>query len=130
MVSKLSTFLVCALSVVVPLIQAVPWEPTPRHQLSGWDHKHEVLLNRTAAHAADIQTIFLGDSITEGWLGGGHALWEAHYAKRHSYNYGIGGDHTEHVLWRIQNEFEGVKPKLVVLMIGKGWNLLWVVVRS
>jgi N-acetylglucosamine-6-sulfatase len=32
---------------------------------------------------------------------------------------GIGGDRTEHVLWRLDNaDFSAVKPKLVVLMIG------------
>ena len=34
-------------------------------------------------------------------------------------NYGIGGDRTEHVLWRILNgEIDGLNPKLVVLKIG------------
>ena len=34
-------------------------------------------------------------------------------------NFGIGGDRTEHLLWRLQNgEMEGITPKLAVLMIG------------
>ena len=34
-------------------------------------------------------------------------------------NFGIGGDRTEHVLWRLQNgNFDALKPKLIVLMIG------------
>src|SRR6185295_6725974 len=34
-------------------------------------------------------------------------------------NFGIGGDTTENVLWRILNgEIEGLSPKVVVLMIG------------
>jgi len=34
-------------------------------------------------------------------------------------NFGIGGDRTQHVLWRIENgELETIKPKAVVLMIG------------
>ena len=34
-------------------------------------------------------------------------------------DFGIGGDRTQHVLWRIENgECDGIKPKVVVLMIG------------
>ena len=34
-------------------------------------------------------------------------------------NFGIGGDRTQHVLYRLQNgELEGVSPKVFVLMIG------------
>ena len=34
-------------------------------------------------------------------------------------NFGIGGDRTEHVLWRLENgNFDGLKPKAIVLMIG------------
>ena len=41
------------------------------------------------------------------------------YGPRHAANFGIGGDRTQHVLWRIQNgELEGIHPKVVVLMIG------------
>ena len=39
--------------------------------------------------------------------------------RRNAANFGIGGDRTQHVLWRIQNgELEGIDPKVVVLMIG------------
>jgi beta-glucosidase len=34
-------------------------------------------------------------------------------------NFGIGGDRTQHVLWRVTNgELEGIAPKVVVLMLG------------
>src|SRR5262249_25549311 len=35
-------------------------------------------------------------------------------------NFGIGGDRTEHVLWRITEgkELEGISPKVAVVMIG------------
>ncbi len=62
--------------------------------------------------------LFLGDSITDGWRGGGKATW-AKYAKYDPANFGISGDRTEHVLWRITNgELDGIKPKVAVLMIG------------
>jgi len=65
------------------------------------------------------QIVFLGDSITEGWEGAGAKAWAEHYANRSAANFGIGGDQTGHILWRLDNgNFDGVKPKLVVLMIG------------
>ena len=37
----------------------------------------------------------------------------------HAANFGISGDCTENVLWRIQNgELEGINPKVAVLLIG------------
>jgi N-acetylglucosamine-6-sulfatase len=65
------------------------------------------------------EVVFLGDSITQGWEGKGKAMWAQHFAPMKAANFGIGGDRTEHVLWRLANgNFDGLKPKLVVLMIG------------
>jgi lysophospholipase L1-like esterase len=65
------------------------------------------------------EVVFLGDSITQGWEGKGKAMWEQHFAPMKAANFGIGGDRTEHVLWRLANgNLDGLKPKLVVLMIG------------
>ncbi|MEK0446463.1 MAG: hypothetical protein RLZZ399_1784 [Verrucomicrobiota bacterium] len=62
--------------------------------------------------------VFLGDSITAGW-GGQRAIWEKAFGAYQPANFGIGGDRTQHVLWRVENgEFDGIKPKVVVLMIG------------
>ena len=68
--------------------------------------------------------MFVGDSITQGWENEGKEVWEKFYAKppRSAANFGIGGDRTQHVLWRLQHgNLEGLgqhPPKLVVLMIG------------
>jgi lysophospholipase L1-like esterase len=69
------------------------------------------------AKKGDIELIFLGDSITQGWHG--NDVWKKYYGSRHAVNFGIGGDRTQHVLWRLQHgEVDGIRPKLVVLMIG------------
>ena len=67
---------------------------------------------------------FPGDSITNGWFWSKNNqnnkdIWNAHFGKYNPANFGIGGDRTEHVLWRIENgELDGIKPKAVVLLIG------------
>jgi beta-glucosidase len=62
--------------------------------------------------------LFLGDSITDAWPRGGKDSW-AKFAKYQPADFGISGDRTEHVLWRITNgELEGIDPKVVVIMIG------------
>ncbi len=62
--------------------------------------------------------VFLGDSITAGW-GSQKAIWDTAFGAYKPANFGIGGDRTQHVLWRITNgELDGIKPKAVVLMIG------------
>ncbi len=63
--------------------------------------------------------VFVGDSITEAWEGPGREVWEKYYAKRHAANFGVSGDRTEHVLWRLDHgNFDGLSPDLVVIMIG------------
>jgi lysophospholipase L1-like esterase len=67
----------------------------------------------------EAQLVFLGDSITHGWEGKGKAIWTKEWAPLKAANFGIGGDRTEHVLWRLENgNFDGLKPKAIVLMIG------------
>ncbi len=90
-------------------------EPAPRQ--GGWMAMHEKFLDR--AKAGDIDLLFLGDSITQGWGGSGKEAWERFYGPRKAANFGIGGDRTQHVLWRLDHgEIDGIKPKVAVLMIG------------
>jgi len=78
--------------------------------------KHESFLAR--AKSGPIGVLFLGDSITEGWTKAPH-IWEHYYAKYDPANFGIGGDQTQNVVWRIENgELDGISPKVVVLMLG------------
>ena len=63
--------------------------------------------------------VFLGDSITEGWEGTGKKVWSEYFEKHEAANFGISGDRTEHVLWRLDHgNLDGLKPRLVVIMIG------------
>lgn len=81
---------------------------------------------KQGAANGDIDIIFVGDSITQGWEGEGKEVWAKEFAPRHAVNCGIGGDRTQHVLYRMQNgnldglakPAKGSAPRLVVLMIG------------
>lgn len=90
-------------------------DPKPR---SGpWIKRHESF--NEVSKQGEAQLVFLGDSITQGWEGNGKEAWAKTWAPLKAANFGIGGDRTEHVIWRLQNgNFDGLKPKLVVLMIG------------
>jgi beta-glucosidase len=87
--------------------------PAPRE---GWWMKlHESFLAQAKKGKTDL--LFLGDSITQGW--NNNSVWKRFYAPRHAANFGIGGDQTQHVLWRIEHgELSGIHPRVVVLMIG------------
>lgn len=90
-------------------------QPVPRD--AGWVKRHESF--NEISKKGEAPLVFLGDSITQGWGGKGKAAWEKHYTTRKAANFGIGGDRTEHVLWRLSNgNFDGLSPKLIVLMIG------------
>jgi lysophospholipase L1-like esterase len=83
---------------------------------AGFLAKHESFLKR--GKEGPIGVLFLGDSITAGWAGS-KPIWDKYYGMYQPANFGIGGDRTQHVLWRIANgELDGIDPKVVVLMIG------------
>jgi lysophospholipase L1-like esterase len=84
----------------------------------GWVNRHESFVER--AKKGHVDVLFLGDSITQGWEGGGKQAWKETFEPLHAANFGIGGDRTQHVLWRITEgkELEGINPKVAVVMIG------------
>ena len=69
-------------------------------------------------HGKPVDLIFIGDSITEGWLGKGKPVWDRDYAS-HALDFGQGGDKTQDVLWRLENlDLKEFKPKVAVILIG------------
>ncbi|MCX7409508.1 MAG: platelet-activating factor acetylhydrolase IB subunit [Planctomycetales bacterium] len=90
-------------------------KPVPRD--ANWMKRHDSFNARIKQGNVDL--LFIGDSITQGWEGAGKAAWSEKYGKRNAVNLGIGGDRTQHVLWRLDNgNIDEIKPKLAVLMIG------------
>jgi len=90
-------------------------DPKPRE--GGWLKRHESF--NEISKKGEAQLVFLGDSITQVWEKNGKDVWAKTWEPYQAANFGIGGDRTEHVIWRLQHgNFDGIKPKLVVLMIG------------
>lgn len=90
-------------------------KPVPRE--GNWMTRHEAMNARVKEGNVDL--VFIGDSITQGWEGNGKAVWKKFYGERNAVNLGIGGDRTQHVIWRLDNgNLEGISPKLAVIMIG------------
>jgi lysophospholipase L1-like esterase len=84
--------------------------------LNGDVPRHKQFLE--IAKKGNVDVLFLGDSITQGWEG--QAAWKKNFEPLRAANFGIGGDQTGHVLWRLTEgkELEGIQPKVAVIMIG------------
>ncbi|MCU0786711.1 MAG: platelet-activating factor acetylhydrolase IB subunit [Verrucomicrobia bacterium] len=107
--------LLAGLSVTAVVAENSATNPVPG--APDWLKRHESFIKIAAAREVDL--LFLGDSITDGWRTKGSKVWAQYYLPRHAANFGIAGDRTQHVLWRIENgELDGIKPKVVVLLIG------------
>ena len=97
-------------------------KPVPRDEK--WTKRHDGFV--AMAKKGGIDLLFLGDSITDAWGGEGHnpkaagaKVFEKEFLPLKAANFGIGGDRTQHVLWRLQNgELDGIHPKVAMLMIG------------
>jgi lysophospholipase L1-like esterase len=118
---------VTAFALFVPVLLAVQTrgpaspanQPRPRD-----DARHKAFLE--IARAGNIDLLFVGDSITD-WFSNsrgqnpaaGLEVWNGSFGSMRPANFGIAGDTTDGVLWRMQNgELDGFKAKLIVLMLG------------
>lgn len=93
-------------------------DPVPRND-QWWKDRQSSFNKRVGEVGKKAQLIFIGDSITQGWEGEGKEVWAGRFAQYDAVNLGIGGDRTQHVLWRLENgNLEGLSPKAAVVMIG------------
>lgn len=74
--------------------------------------------NVSDAWVSESEIIFIGDSIVRGLQF--TTLWRDKISSLHCINFGIGGDKTQHTLWRLLNgELDfNVKLKAVILFVG------------
>jgi lysophospholipase L1-like esterase len=94
----------------------------------GFRTKHAA--NVEVAQKGDIDVLFMGDSITDFWRNAGKegvvnpplagkAIFDKYYGGLKVANFGISGDTTQGVLYRLKDgEGRGFQPKAIMLMIG------------
>ncbi len=91
--------------------------PAPRMDPGILERQAECLRRVRETERANV--IFLGDSITQGWEGGGSEHWTRAFAPLGALNLGVSGDRTENVLWRLEQAPLGkLQPQAIVLLIG------------
>ncbi len=98
-------------SGIVPTKRAVDYEWM---SIKAWEKQHAD--DTVIAEFEQVDVLFVGDSITAGW---DWQIWQTNFAPLKAANFGIGGDNTGNVLWRLQHGAVGnLQPKLIVLLIG------------
>ncbi len=100
-------------SSVVPVARTDDW---------AIQRQNEVVA-RVRAAKSPTPIVFVGDSITQGWEGGGKATWDREIVPlagaEGSLNLGVSGDRTEHVLWRLREApLTPLAPQAIVVLIG------------
>src|SRR5688572_28962605 len=110
--------LFAATSIYITSAQHSAIDPAPRGD-DGWKKRQASFNEKVREVGKKAEVVFIGDSITQGWEGDGKDIWADRFAKFDAINLGIGGDRTQHVLYRLDNgNLEGLSPKAAVVMIG------------
>lgn len=97
-----------------PRTKEYPWMTVSR-----WYEMHSQ--DVAIASSEQVELLFIGDSITESWdWGEGRdEVYQAYFGQYDAANFGIGGDETQNLLWRLQHNLDGkLDPAVVVVMIG------------
>lgn len=114
--------LACGLVFVGVARADVPYEAAPRSDENS-RIAHQQLLEKKTRGKIDVY--FMGDSITRRWGATDERYrpllenWRKNFHGWNAADFGWGADHTQHMLWRLENgELDGIHPKIIVLMAG------------
>uniref|UniRef100_A0A8C6U191 Platelet-activating factor acetylhydrolase IB subunit alpha2 n=1 Tax=Neogobius melanostomus TaxID=47308 RepID=A0A8C6U191_9GOBI len=92
--------------------------PKPMEDVQGddrWMSQHTRFVQECKDAEPDV--LFVGDSMVQ--LMQQYDIWRELFSPLHALSFGIGGDTTCNVLWRLQNgELKNIRPKVVVLWVG------------
>ena len=109
--------------LAVALLVLAACSAPPRHAATipaphvGAEERTAVLADRAQLGPAPL--LLLGDSITQAWETDGARVFSARLAPRQALGLGVGGDRTEHLLWRLQSgEYDACPVRVAVVLIG------------
>ncbi|XP_072528162.1 platelet-activating factor acetylhydrolase IB subunit alpha2-like [Salminus brasiliensis] len=92
--------------------------PEPVEDVQGdarWMSQHNRFVQECKDAEPDV--LFVGDSMVQ--LMQQQEVWKELFSPLHALNFGIAGDTTCNVLWRLQNgELQNIRPKVVVVWVG------------
>ncbi len=115
----LVVLLACPARAQTPSPTPTPESATVAATRNDWVNRVTANNEAAQARAKEIQIVFDGDSITDAWPRAGGGIWKERYAPLGAVCFGISGDRTQNVLWRLNNgQMDNLNPKLVLLMIG------------
>ena len=104
---------------IVSPVRGGPWIAAQRpYGTAAWRARHDEFVAR--AQAGGIDVLFLGDSIADFFPTRGAPAWERDIAPLGAVaDFGLSGDRTQWLLWRVQHgELDRSQARVVVLMIG------------
>lgn len=116
-----SNFALAANDTIWPLPTPPPGVPSPAFAVPRLDWVDLAMANTARARkvADTIRVVFDGDSITAAWSTRGQKIWAERFAPLGAVTFGIGGDRTQFLLWRLTHgQVDQLHPKVVVLLIG------------
>ena len=113
----LAIVFVCVLQIAFA-VTPHPWDAVARAD-AHWQKRHKNFIETTQQFGKDIKVVFYGDSLTQRWENQGRVVWHEYYGNLSAVNYGIDGDRTEHLVYRMHSgELNGLHPFVAVLNIG------------
>ncbi len=83
-----------------------------------WEKRNKHLIEELKIKK-NTKLLFVGNSITHYWENEGREIWNTYYSKYNPLNLGLGGDQTQHILYRLnQYDFSEINPKVSVVLAG------------
>jgi lysophospholipase L1-like esterase len=104
-----------------PLVGQLPWHVVLGNTaIQAEDRPIESFLGEAEkAGEAQPELLFLGDSLSRYWRKEGRKAWDQHFASYNALSLGVGGDRTQHLLFRLRSGvLDPLRPKQIVLQIG------------